>query len=116
MAGKVSNFSTKKLEKARPIDEKLARWARAKASSGLAWAHVPGKLLKAVLHVCQREGVSITFQPTRDGGAVAVRLWAGGEERREYAATAEELCELLEVALDALGNDTEDVLSTMAES
>lgn len=116
MAGKPISLSKRKLERQAPLDDKLAAWARRKESTGVAWQHVPGRLLKAVLHVCVREGVSLTIAPTRDGGAVAVRLWAGGEERKEYAANHEELCLLLERVLEVLETGAEDVLASMTES
>lgn len=114
MAGKgVVQFGGKPTKQMQ-ADERLVRWAKRKISTGIDWRHVSATTIRAALTVCLNEGMSLTFAPAMGGRGLCIKLWDGGPETKEYAGTSEEVSELLDSLVDALGGSAEDVRLVVA--
>lgn len=112
MAGKVTNFGNRKATKA-TLDAKLVAWARRKSSLGVDWSQVSASSLRAALHSVIEAGGLLMIGGAMGGQGVMLQVLLGDERKKEYAATHEEVNELLELLIDALASSSEDVREGM---
>lgn len=112
MAGRTSSFGAKKVVKA-TLDQRLVAWARRKSSLGVDWSQVSAASLRAALHVVIENNGLLMIGGAMGGQGVMIQVLLGEERKKEYAATAEEVNELLEMLVDALGGGSEDIREAM---
>jgi hypothetical protein len=62
---------------------------------------VPGDTLRRAVSAVTTDGDGLTFSRTRDGGAVCVAVLSDGFPHKWYAATTEELQDILEGLIEA---------------
>ena len=84
--------------KARESTEKL--WGYNRARRGVDWADVDPQSLRASLMAALDNGGAVMFSSAAGGLGVGVTYFSDGDKVKEYAATTEELVQLLEQVID----------------
>jgi len=111
---KANGFVTVAKGKSQSVDERMAAWSRRKGTTGVDFKEVSGVSLKSALHVVIAEGAALTISAAMGGRGVCLKLWLDGQPKTEYAATAEEVNELLDGLVEALGSASEDIRTAMS--
>lgn len=95
-------------------DQAMTLWRKRKESVGVDWKLVSASLLRAALSTVIQNEAAITISAANGGRGVMLKLWLGGQAIKEYAATADEVDELLSDLVEQLGSSSEDVRLVMA--
>lgn len=96
------------------LTERMSAWKRRKDSVGMSWRDVDSQSLKAAIHAIIAADCAVMFARARGGDGVMVKVYDEGEPASEFAATAEEMTEMLDALVGAFGNSAEDLYAAMA--
>lgn len=77
------------------------------------WRDVSGLKLRAALACCGDAGATISVAPALGGIGVTVRIYNGEKVDSEYAGSAREFDELMELIIEGYGSTSEDILMTL---
>lgn len=74
----------------------------------LRWTAIDQVTLLTALDCCMYSGATISFAPAQGGIGVTLRIWMGETADTEFAGSAEELNELLDLLIEGLRSTSED--------
>jgi len=75
----------------------------------LQFTDLPYVTLLAALQSAMQAGATLSFAPAQGGIGVTLRVYRGDYADTEFAGSAEELTELLDLLIDGLSSTSEDV-------
>jgi len=111
MAGRKPSFKSPVPIKARESSEKL--WGYNTRRRGVDWAQVDGLGVKTALLACLEGGGALMFSAAAGGLGVCITMFSDGDKAREYAATTEELDQLLDQVVDYFADASVDYRQVM---
>jgi len=74
----------------------------------LQFTDIPVPTLLTALQCAMSEGATLSFAPAQGGIGVTVRVYRGDYADTEFAGSAEELTELLDLIIDGFSSGSED--------
>jgi len=89
-------------------------WKARERRRGVEWKEVTALSMRACFASAVSSGVAVMISGASGGLGVCVTVWADNDRFKEYAATAEELMELLDGITDAYSSGSEDVRASLA--
>lgn len=106
MAARKPTFKSPVPIKARETTERL--WQYNTRRRGVDWREVDGVGVKTALLACLEGGGALMFSAAAGGLGVCLTMFSDGDKAREYAASTEELNQLLEQVTDYFSDSSVD--------
>lgn len=82
--------------------------SRRARSQHLQFTDVPVVTLLTALQCAMADGATLSFAPAQGGIGITLRVYKGDFADVEFAGSAEELTELLEIVIDGMSSASED--------
>lgn len=95
------------------LAEKMTAWQHRERSSGVDWRDVSATSLRAAITATLSAGGALMIGGAMGGKGVMLKVWVGDDQMKEYAATAEEVCLLLDGLVEGLGSGSEDLYEAL---
>lgn len=83
---------------------------RQKRSHGIVWREIDDLKLRAAIGIATGAGATLSFTRANGGAGVMVKLYKGDDAASEFAGSASELNELLDLIIDQWASDEAGLL------